>query len=76
MEWWDFIALMVGDAEFNKNECGKCHISFSDYQKAGVPHTPSVCIPYGTLDTRYYPVLCERCYARFIIMIAEWLRVP
>lgn len=74
MEWWDFISLMVGDKKYPANECGKCGISFlGDPKEAGMPH--GIQIAYGTMYSNCWPILCERCYARFHILIAEWLAV-
>lgn len=70
MNWWDFVTALVGKREFTQDKCAKCEILFDNYQEAGIPH--GIQLPYGTVIANMYPIVCERCYARFLIMVAEW----
>jgi DNA-directed RNA polymerase subunit RPC12/RpoP len=73
MNWFDFVGELVGTRKFEQNKCAKCGVPFDNYQVAGIPH--GIQVPYGTLLANTYPVVCERCYARFLIMVAEWFNV-
>lgn len=69
--WWEFISLLVGERQFPQDKCAKCDIDFdTDYHRAGAPH--GINLPYGTMTSIGYPTLCERCYGRFLILVAEW----
>lgn len=72
MEWWDFVTLLVGKRTFDHMYCGKCGIEFNEknYPESGMGH--GIQIPYGSMISNQRPIVCERCYARFLIMVAEW----